>query len=60
MNLRYTAVVVPFLPLSSAFLVVFLFPFINLLERCSESRFELVFFRGSFCPIKQTEDIYII
>lgn len=57
-NLRYTAVVVPFLPLSSAFLVVFLFPFINLLERCSESRFELVFFQR-FILSNKTNGRYI-
>jgi hypothetical protein len=44
-NLRYTSIVFPFLMMNDIGAVMLLFPVINLLERCSEPRFELVFFQ---------------
>ncbi|AWS49984.1 hypothetical protein AM461_03775 [Providencia rettgeri] len=54
-NLRYTAVVIPFLNHSLEILiVVLLFPLINLIERASEKRFHLPFFQNCFLANKSS------
>ncbi|EKT63115.1 WbuO protein [Providencia alcalifaciens Dmel2] len=53
-NLRYTAVVIPFLSLYEILIVIFIFPIINLLERASEPRFGLTYFQKFLLSNKES------
>lgn len=52
-NLRYTAIVAPFLTIYECIIVILLFPFLNLLERSSEDRFNFTLMKKFFISNKK-------